>query len=387
MNRWSVRLGRLAGIDFYLHWTFILLIVGLAFLQYSGGAPLESIVASVGLMLAMFGCVALHEFGHALAAAQFGVKTKDITLLPIGGVARLERMPEKPWQELIVAVAGPAVNVAIAAGLFAVLAVGGNLGQLRGDLAVAQAADGDFLVKLLMVNVGLVLFNMLPSFPMDGGRVLRSVLAMFMPHVTATTIAARVGQVMAGLFAIGGLLTASPMLILVALFVFFAAQAELAHSKQQAMIGDAVAGSAMSQRFLVVSRNDAAGRIAEAMWTGSQPDFPVLDEGRVVGMLSRQDVWQALQSGKPHLTAGELMRREVVSIAETAPIAKVMELLQSSGASTIVVLRGAEMAGLITPAGLHQWAAGRKAAMQQPIQPVYGHGWRPQYGAHGYSPR
>jgi predicted transcriptional regulator len=207
---------------------------------------------------------------------------------------------------------------------------------------------------------------------------------MFLPHLTATTIAARVGQVMAGLFVVCGLLGLfGPMMFVIAAFVFFAAQAELKHAQQRKLLEGAVAASAMNQRFLVVSRNDTAGRVAEAMWTGSQPDFPVLDDGRVVGLLSRQDVWQALQTGRPDTIVGQLMRRDVTTVADSTPIEAVVELLNQTGANTLVVLRNGEMAGLITPAGLHQWAAAKKSAQQTPPNQGYA-AYYPAYGAASY---
>ena len=184
--RWSWRVGRIADIDVYVHSTFLLLL-GWVLLQHylAHGDPAEAI-GGLAFILALFGIVVLHELGHALAARRYGIRTRDITLLPIGGVARLERMPEDPRQELVVALAGPAVNVALAAGLFLALALG------RGPAPVGEVAHvgGGVLDQLLWVNVSLAVFNLLPAFPMDGGRVLRAVLALRLDYVRATQIAA-----------------------------------------------------------------------------------------------------------------------------------------------------------------------------------------------------
>ena len=171
--KWSLRIGQYAGIGVYVHATFLILLAFIAFSHWSTSQDLVKTLEGVGFILALFGCVVLHEFGHALMAARFGIKTKDITLLPIGGVARLERMPEEPRQELLVALAGPAVNVVIAVGLYGWLLISNSFEPFEG-LSVTR---GPFLERLLIVNIILVVFNMLPAFPMDGGRVLRALLA------------------------------------------------------------------------------------------------------------------------------------------------------------------------------------------------------------------
>jgi Zn-dependent protease len=223
MNR-SLKLGRIAGIYLFVHWTFLLLLACVFLDEYrASNANLFAAVEAVGFILSVFVCVTLHELGHALAARQFGIRTRDITLLPIGGVARLERMPEKPGQELIIAVAGPMVNVIIAALLLPVVI--GLFG--RASLSTSRVLSGNFLFNLLITNVLLVVFNLIPAFPMDGGRVLRALLAFRLNYVTATRIAARIGQLVAVCFAAFGIWNTQFLLVLVAAFVFMAAQGEL----------------------------------------------------------------------------------------------------------------------------------------------------------------
>jgi len=228
--RWSLKLGKIAGIDVYLHWTFFLLL-GLVFFSDLGqGTGIPAAIQAVLFVLALFACIVLHELGHALAARRYGIPTRDITLLPIGGVARLERMPREPKQELWVAVAGPLVNVAIAICLAVTLMV------IRyGRIGVLAPVSG-FLWPLLLMNLFLVVFNMLPAFPMDGGRVLRALLACKLEYVRATRIAARVGQGMALLFIVAGafgymtglkaLSAPQPMLVLIGAFIFIGARNE-----------------------------------------------------------------------------------------------------------------------------------------------------------------
>ncbi|MFT5522755.1 MAG: Zn-dependent protease [Pirellulaceae bacterium] len=223
------KIGEYSGIGVFVHWSFILLPVWIAVSTLMGGGGILEILVGLVWIAAVFGCVVLHEFGHALAARRFGIGTKDITLLPIGGVARLDRIPRKPGQEFLIAVAGPAVNVAIALILGVVLFLTGSLTQAFSFSLVGSS----FLFNLLAVNIGLVVFNMIPAFPMDGGRVFRSVLAFFLPYVKATDIAATVGQVVAVGFGILAVSFGEPMLLLLAAFVFFAGRAEAGAVRQR----------------------------------------------------------------------------------------------------------------------------------------------------------
>jgi Zn-dependent protease len=216
--KWSWKIGTLAGIELRIHVTFLLLLGWVGARHWMLGKNTDAALSGVGFILALFGCVLLHELGHSLAARKYGIPTRDITLLPIGGVARLERMPEKPGQELWVALAGPAVNVVIAAVLFAWL----SLTHGWAPLSQLHVAAGPFLERLLVANVSLVLFNLIPAFPMDGGRVLRAVLASRMEYVKATQIAAGVGQGLALVFGFAGLFS-NPMLLFIALFVLIGA--------------------------------------------------------------------------------------------------------------------------------------------------------------------
>ncbi len=225
--RWSIKIARIAGTEVRIHITFLLFLAWIGFSYYQMGGAAQAI-PGVLFILALFGCVLLHEFGHALAARAFGIPTPDITLLPIGGVARLQRMPDKPWQELIVALAGPLVNVVIAAVLILFL---GHPASLENLERVEHPGLG-MLAKLVSVNVMLVLFNLIPAFPMDGGRVLRALLAMALPYGRATQIAAWIGQALAFVFGFIGLFN-NPLLIFIALFIFLGAQQEAAMAQMK----------------------------------------------------------------------------------------------------------------------------------------------------------
>lgn len=252
--RGSWKLGDVAGIGIYVHWSFLVLPVIVGYSAFGSGG-VAAAAESVLFILAVFACVALHELGHALAARRFGIDTQDITLLPIGGVARLDRMPRKPSQELVIALAGPAVNLVIAAAIFAGLSLGSSVRSMfAGGLWTSP-----FLAQLMVANVVLVVFNLLPAFPMDGGRVLRSVLAMRVSYLRATEIAAGIGQGMAILLGIVGLM-GNGMLVLIALFVFLAARGEvqlarahaLAEQLRQRGFGPGMAGTPMPPGEVVV---------------------------------------------------------------------------------------------------------------------------------------
>ena len=225
-----MRIGKWGGIDVYIHWSFWLLIAYYLLSVTLQRGPVAGLLA-VGFVLAVFVCVALHEFGHAGAAAYFGIRTLDITLLPIGGVARLKHLPEKPYQELVVALAGPAVNFVIA-GMLIPLVIWGQFSLAQAPASVEQL---NFLDQLLAANLILAIFNLLPAFPMDGGRVLRSLLAMRLEHLRATEIAARVGRWMSLLFLLLGLINFQLGLVLLALFIFVAGTAELFAARFRAL--------------------------------------------------------------------------------------------------------------------------------------------------------
>lgn len=226
--KWSWRIGRVAGIALYVHATFLLLLAWVTLQQYQRG--LTAVLGALLYIVSLFAIVVLHELGHALTARRYGIETRDIILLPIGGVARLERMPRIPRQELLVALAGPAVNFALAGVLYVALRLTGGLPSDALYVMTAEFSLRAFATLLIGVNIVLGVFNLLPAFPMDGGRVLRAVLAMRMrSYARATEIAARIGRVLAVVFGLAGLFwVQSPMWVLIALFVWLSAAREAA---------------------------------------------------------------------------------------------------------------------------------------------------------------
>ena len=341
--KWSWRLGSVAGIGIFVHWTFLLLIGWIVLLHVRRGAGAAAAIAGVVLVLAVFGCVVLHELGHALTAKRFGIRTRDITLLPIGGVARLERMPDDPGQELWVALAGPAVNVVIAVALFVSLRLTTSLWSLSDAVRVG----GGLVSQLMWVNVVLVAFNLLPAFPMDGGRVLRALLARRLPYARATQIAATVGQGMAILFAIVGL-RYNPMLLFIALFVYLGAQEEAHHVQLRSLLQGIPVRDAMMTRFTVLAENDTLAAAVRELLAGSQQDFPVVREGLVVGVLPRQDLVRSLAEQGQQVRVGDVMRKDCSPVEDTEMLEGAFQRMRAANCPTLPVVRGGRLVGVVT---------------------------------------
>jgi Zn-dependent protease len=340
--RWSVPIGRVAGIPVELHVTFLLFVAWIAIAQgVASGDPMRALSTAL-LLILVFGCVLLHELGHALAARRYGIQTRDIILLPIGGVARLERMPEKPQQEMVVAFAGPAVNVAIAAALLAWFAVTGAPDPAHLDFR------GSLLAALFSVNVVMVLFNLIPAFPMDGGRVLRAALALGMPYARATRIAAGVGQAVALLFGIWGLFSGHFMLMFVALFVFLAAGEERALVETRDSIAGVRVRDAMVTEFRVLDVDEPLSRAVEYLMAGSQQDFPVLDRGAPAGVLTRDELVRGLQRGGLERAVREVMSPDPSFADAAEPLDGAMQRMRERGRSILPVLDHGRLVGALT---------------------------------------
>jgi Zn-dependent protease/CBS domain-containing protein len=347
---WSFKLGRFAGIDVYIHLTFLLLLGFIGLTSYLNTGALAGALASLGYILALFASVLLHEYGHALTARRFNIQTRDITLYPIGGVAKLERMPDKPIQELWVALAGPAVNAVIAAGLFGYLFVTGALSPLTS----LGLVDGPFLERLMYANVSLVLFNLLPAFPMDGGRVLRALLALRLDYVRATQVAATLGQGMALLFGFIGLFS-NPLLLFVAFFVWMAASQEASLVQMKSALGGIPVGRAMLTDFRAVSQYDPLARVTDLIMGGFQEDFPVVDDGRVVGVLTRHNLLNALTQRGTGARVGEVMQRDFQTADPYEMLEPVFIRMQTGPCHTVPVVSQGQLVGLVTASNIGEF--------------------------------
>jgi Zn-dependent protease/CBS domain-containing protein len=342
--KWQWKLGRFAGIDVYVHATFLLLIGWLGLSYWLQDRTLIAVLKGVGFILALFLCVVLHEYGHALTARKYGIKTRDITLYPIGGVARLERMPERPMEELRVALMGPAVNVIIAIGLFGYLFLTGGLVPFN---KLIDFNSGSFLSRLMIVNLSLVLFNLIPAFPMDGGRVLRALLAMRMDYVHATQTAANIGQGMAFLFGFIGLFT-NPFLLFIAFFVWIGAAQEASLAQMKNSIGGIPVTRAMQTNFEKLSPNDTLARVVDLILAGAQHDFPVVEAGRVIGLLTRSAFIAALSKEGQSAPVVNFIRRDLPEIDSHEMLESAVMRLQESNSKTLPVTHAGQLVGLIT---------------------------------------
>ena len=343
---WSWRLGKIAGIPVNVHWTFLILIGWVLIDSWSRSQDPLTALAGVMFIVIVFGCIVLHELGHALVARRFGIKTSDITLLPIGGVARLERMPDRPTQELQVALAGPAVNVVIAAVLYFVVGVG--FPEATND--AQKLVRSQFAQSILAFNVIVVVFNLLPAFPMDGGRVLRSLLAMRLPYARATRLAASIGQFMAIMFGLAGLSVQNPFLLLIALFVWIGAESEAVMVEERVMLKDVSVRKSMVTEYHTVGLDDTLGHAAELLLSGSQQDFPVVtrEGSEFAGVLTRSDLMAGLARGGPEARVVDFIKHQIGGVEADSSLADAVRRLREGQSPCLQVLDQGRPVGLLT---------------------------------------
>jgi len=365
--RWAILLGRIAGIEVRIHLTFFLLLGWLGLESYQDEGA-RAAVHTVALMCMVFFCVLLHEFGHAFAARRYGIRTPDITLFPFGGVARIERMPENPKQEIVIALAGPAVNVVIASVLWLGLLAAGFAGRVD-PLRLA----GSFVVELLAVNVWLLLFNLIPAFPMDGGRVLRAVLALWMDHARATRIAAQIGQSLAvvlgfvGVFGFAPLgLPPMPTLVLVAVVVFLTAAREAGAVQMQSVVRGLSVSAAMVTEFKSLPRNASLGEAADVLLHTSQHEFPVIDpDGTLRGIFTRSELVAALRESGPEASVLGVMREDFPIVHPRTAFEDAFQMMQRAGTTVLPVTdEEGRLVGLFTMENIGEMLMVRSAIAQ-----------------------
>lgn len=352
MKSWNLRLGRVFGIPIEIHWTFWLILIYVFYGDFSKTGDTKAALAGVVTVLGIFTCVVLHELGHALMALRFGVKTRDITLYPIGGVARLERIPERPVEELLVAIAGPLVNVAIVA-LLLVLGV-----HLPANIEEPSALiQSDILSRLLLVNGSLVVFNLLPAFPMDGGRIFRAFLALFMDYAQATRIAASLGQFMAILFGFLGL-SGNPMLLFIALFVWLGATGEATAVEQRVVLGGSLVREAMLQDYVSVRDDETLESVVRRLLNGSQTEFPVHQAltGKPVGLLTRNMLLSSLAENGPAALVLKCPLEPLIQVPGQRTLVSVLQEMRENAHSAVEVTdETGRIVGLLTSDNLTEF--------------------------------
>jgi Zn-dependent protease len=335
---------KIAGINIYIHWTFSLLIVWIIYNNMRAGLDTSQVVWSVIFVLSLFVCVTLHELGHALSARRYGIKTKDITLYPIGGVARLEKMPEKPKQELIVALAGPAVNFIIALLLSPII--------LSSDLTADESSKvliigaHNFLPMLGMLNVTLAVFNLIPAFPMDGGRVLRALLAMKLGRVKATQIAAGIGKLLAFGFIVMGFYS-NPFLIFIGLFIILGANAEEKMVKTQALIVELTAKNAMMTNFISLDKQEPISQAIKLLLDGQAKSFLVTENGIPFGIIDRDDIIRGVKEFDETQPVQQIAQRELIYVKPSTPLIDVFIEFRRTRTPLILVMEDDQLAGII----------------------------------------
>lgn len=355
--RWSLTLGKLSGTEIRIHFTFFLFLVWLWFAYYRQGGTAAAWQGVIFVALLFF-CVLLHEFGHIFAARRYGVKSPDVTLWPFGGIANLDRIPEKPREELVIAIAGPLVNVVIAAALLLYLGSTTNAASLM----QVDEVGGSLVAKLAGANLFLAIFNMIPAFPMDGGRVLRALLAIRFGFARATELAAAVGQGFAVLLGILGIF-GNPMLVIIAIFVFLAASGEAGQVQLQQIARGAIVADAMITRFETLGPQASVQDAVEALIRTTQKEFPVVDGGgHLRGVLTRDAMIRALKERGPDAPVLEAMDAETPTVSARASLESALKAFAEHGKPVMGVLDSAgRLAGLLSAENLGEMMMVRSA--------------------------
>ena len=353
---WSVKIAQIAGIPIKLHMTFFIIVL-LGAWQWAGRSadPVAGALFGATLIVALFACVVLHELGHSLMARRFGIETREILLLPLGGVAQLNKNPEQPRHELLIALAGPLVNVVIVlllviigltpqVNLFTYLLDGRGLSEILGT----ELSLNNLLLWLLSANMSLVLFNLIPAFPLDGGRVLRALLAMGLGFPRATRIASAIGQLVAIGLGIFGLFSGNFLLVLVAIFIFVGATQETAVAESKVVLTTRRLGDAYNRHVLTLQNGDRLSRVVDYLLTSYQPDFAVMFGKKLLGIVTREQVMQALAAQPEDLYVSEIMTREFVKLDANLNLDEAREQLGTHGARVAAVYAGEDFLGLIS---------------------------------------
>jgi stage IV sporulation protein FB len=348
----AFKIGRVAGIDLKVHWTFFLLLAFFALIGYQTSGSLLGALTATAMIVALFLCVLLHEFGHSLVAQRLGIRIHSITLLPLGGVSNLESLPEKPADEVGITLAGPLVNVVLAPIFFGVGLLFGAVPRLPAELFTGVGSVGQFFFYLGYVNVVLAVFNLLPAFPLDGGRVLRALLATRLGAPRATDISSAVGKLFAVAFFFIGLLSGNLLLALVAVFIYFGASGEAQMVRQQEKTRGLSVSDVMGSkpRTETVTPYHTFGQVLDSVIHGYQEDFPVVDEsGKLVGMLTREEIMTAAHSPERYQSVRDLMKTNVPTISFQADLFEDgLRILQQSGLRALPVTDNGELVGMLT---------------------------------------
>lgn len=341
----SFKLGNIAGIGIFIHWTFSILIAFIIFVNYKTGYNAEQMVWSILFILSVFVTVFLHELGHALVAKNYNIRTKDITLLPIGGLARLERLPEKPMEELMVAIAGPLVNIFLAFLTAFIISIPED-----SEVLVAQLSKGinahNFLLNFFLVNIWLALFNLIPAFPMDGGRVLRALLSFRLKRHVATKIAARVGQLLAIGFIFLGFFS-NPFLIFIGLFVIIGAQIETEYAESKHILKGYTVRDVLMTQYQTIDLNEEIKKAVEMLLDGQYKIFLVTENNEPVGTLNRDQIILALSEKGENEAVHTVMNRHLIFLDVDTLLEDIFELVYNNKSNLMLVMENNQFIGTL----------------------------------------
>jgi Zn-dependent protease/predicted transcriptional regulator len=341
----TFKLGKIAGISLFIHWTFSLLILFIIYINYKAGQNLTQILWSVLFILCIFLTVLLHELGHALTATKFDIKTKDITLLPIGGLARLERIPEKPSEELMVAVAGPLVNIALALVTSMFISLPNSSEEMIAQLANGVNAN-NFFLNFYLVNILLAFFNLIPAFPMDGGRVLRALLSFKLERHIATKIAARIGQLLALGFIFLGFFS-NPFLIFIGIFVFIGAQIESEYTESKHMLKGYTVRDVLMKQYPIIDYNETLETAVKLMLDSQNKYFLVTENNIPMGTLNRDQIIEALSKKEEETALSSIIDKNLILLQADSFLEDIFELVYKNKSTLMLVMDNNQLIGTL----------------------------------------
>ncbi|MEQ9438410.1 MAG: site-2 protease family protein [Cyclobacteriaceae bacterium] len=356
MKKWSLYIGSYAGIKVFIHWTFWIIIGWIFLMHYNMGHGIYEGLWGVLFVLALFGCVVLHEFGHALTAKRFNILTRDITIYPIGGIASLEAMPEKPQQELLVAIAGPAVNLGIAAILLIYLQYTGkipDLSTLEVEDQNAHMLGQSFGFNLFAANLILAVFNLIPAFPMDGGRVLRAVLAFTMDRSRATRIAATVGQFLAIAFVFFGFFY-NFWLVFIGLFIYLGAGSEAVYESTKSALSGYMAKDVLMRKFTRLLPEDTLEKVVQVLLDSQEQEFVVAENNHIHGVLTRKELIKGLSEYGKASPVSRIVRNDYLTLHPNMALQEVYQKLMASHCSVAPVLDNGQLIGIVDKENINE---------------------------------
>jgi Zn-dependent protease/predicted transcriptional regulator len=341
----SLKLGKIAGIGIFVHWTFSLLIAFIIYINYRTGYTTLQIAWSIMFILCIFVTVFLHELGHSIAAKQFNIKTKDITLLPIGGVSRLESLPEKPKEELIVTFAGPLVNIVLAfiTGLFITFPATSE--ALAIELSTGVNAS-NFFLNFFIVNIVLAVFNLIPAFPMDGGRILRAILSFKFERHVATKIAARIGQFLAMGFILLGFIS-NPFLIFIGLFVIIGAQMESEYSDSKYSLKGYKVRDVIMKQYQTIDASEPIKTAVTLLLDSQSKIFLITENNEPVGTLNRDQIIKALSEQGENVVIASVMNKNLIYLDVETLLENIFELVYKNKSNLMLVMENNELVGTL----------------------------------------